>query len=243
VADNASEASDVAVNEVEPPKNNYEKQAKSVHFANDSALPATGTLDGVVTELDNIPDNIRLNKTDARLDCSSGYMNIALTFEQPFYGLVYAHPDRNGACKVLGNGKTTEIIQLPLKGCGTRQSPLRVFTNNIMVRFHPGLEIDGDELITVVCRYPPPKAAIVPDPKPIVLPETVTPTLRPLREFEILMILCAIIFLALLLLGMGCSYYCLKKRNIKVITNVKISLLCRNLNAFLSIRKLEYVWE
>ena len=31
------------------------------------------------------------------------------------------------------------------------------------------------------------------------------------------MIICAIIFLALLLLGIGCSYYCLKKRNIKVV--------------------------
>ena len=38
---------------------------------------------------------------------------------------------------------------------------MRVFTNNIVVRFHPGLEIDGDEVITIVCRYPPP---IVPPP-------------------------------------------------------------------------------
>jgi hypothetical protein len=43
----------------------------------------------------------------------------------------------------------------------TPQRPVRVFTNNIVVRFHPGLEIDGDEVITIVCRYPPP---IVPPP-------------------------------------------------------------------------------
>ena len=42
-------------------------------------------------------------------------------------------------------------------------------------------------------------------------------TLQPLREFEILLIICAIIFLALMLIGIGCSYYCLKKRNIRVI--------------------------
>ena len=41
--------------------------------------------------------------------------------------------------------------------------------------------------------------------------------MQPLREFEILLIICAIIFLALLLLGIGCSYYCLKKRNVKVV--------------------------
>lgn len=49
-------------------------------------------------------------------------------------------------------------------GCGTRQNPLRVFTNNIVVRFHPGLEMEGDEVITIVCRYPPP---IVSTPKPV----------------------------------------------------------------------------
>ncbi len=42
-------------------------------------------------------------------------------------------------------------------------------------------------------------------------------SLAPLREFEILLIICAIIFLALMLLGIGCSYYCLKRRNIKVV--------------------------
>ena len=41
-------------------------------------------------------------------------------------------------------------------------------------------------------------------------------SLAPLKEFEVLLIVCAIIFLALMLLGIGCSYYCLKRRNIKV---------------------------
>ncbi len=41
------------------------------------------------------------------------------------------------------------------------QEPARVFTNNVIIRFHPGLEMEGDEVITVVCRYPPP---IVPAP-------------------------------------------------------------------------------
>ena len=36
------------------------------------------------------------------------------------------------------------------------QNEPRVFTNNIIVRFHPGLEIEGDEVITVICRYPTP---------------------------------------------------------------------------------------
>lgn len=40
------------------------------------------------------------------------------------------------------------------------KEPQRVFTNNIVVRFHPGLEMDGDEIITIVCRYPPPVAPV-----------------------------------------------------------------------------------
>ena len=47
-------------------------------------------------------------------------------------------------------------------------------------------------------------------------PKLIDPIL-PLRELEVLLIICAIIFMALMLLGIGCSYYCLKKRNIKVV--------------------------
>ena len=47
-------------------------------------------------------------------------------------------------------------------------------------------------------------------------PRLIDPIL-PLRELEVLLIICAIIFMALMLLGIGCSYYCLKKRNIKVV--------------------------
>merc|ERR1712018_33206 len=146
-----------------------------------------------------------------------GHMKIDLQFKQKFYGIVYAQLDRNSACKVAGNGENTTTIQISLKGCGTVQNPLRVFTSNIVVRFHPGLEIEGDEVITVICRYPPP---VVQPPaifEPLQLPEEPVLALQPLREFEILLIICAIIFLALLLLGIGCSYYCLKKRNIRVI--------------------------
>jgi hypothetical protein len=57
------------------------------------------------------------------------------------------------------------------------------------------------------------------------LPEGPVAALAPLREFEILLIICAIVFLALLLLGIGCSYYCLKKRNIRVIRRRPVSTI------------------
>ena len=46
----------------------------------------------------------------------------------------------------------------------------------------------------------------------------------PVGEVEILLIICAIMFLALLLVGMACSYTCLKKRNIKLVRRRPMSL-------------------
>merc|ERR1712088_510625 len=68
-----------------------------------------------------------------------------------------------------------------------------------------------------ICSYPEPQVLVPIVPELLQLPEDPITALQPLREFEILLIVCAIIFLALMLLGIGCSYYCLKKRNIRVI--------------------------
>lgn len=206
------------------PQSNYDQQELSVEY-NGAGIPEYATLNGTVTELDNISPSIKLNRTQANLNCSTGFMNIKLSFQQQFYGIVYADNDRNSACKVSGNGEEETVIDLPLKGCGTKQEPLRVFTNNITVRFHPGLEIEGDEVITVICRYPPPIVQPALIPEPLQLLEAPIVAVAPLREFEILLIICAIVFLALLLLGIGCSYYCLKKRNIRVIRRRPVSTI------------------
>merc|ERR1712012_1199775 len=204
------------------PQSNYDLQALSTEYqGGPQTFPEFATLNGTVIELGDSPEapppSIALNRTQATLNCSAGYMSVQLQFKQEFFGIVYADYDRNSACKVSGNGGATAKIQLPLKGCGTVQSPTRVFTNNIVVRFHPGLEIDGDEVITIICSYPEPQVLVPIVPELLQLPEDPVVALQPLREFEILLIICAIIFLALLLLGIGCSYYCLKKRNIRVI--------------------------
>ncbi|CAG7834178.1 unnamed protein product [Allacma fusca] len=95
--------------------------------------------------------------------------------------------------------------------------PQRVFTNNVVVRFHAGLEMEGDEVITIVCRYPPPLVPAPPDFLYIPPAAAVPAVPKPLKEFEVLLIICAVLFLGLMLLGLGCSYYCLKQRNIQVI--------------------------
>lgn len=84
--------------------------------------------------------------------------------------------------------------------------------------------MDGDEIITIVCRYPPP---IAPPPAglpaPILLPEAGSILSPPLKGIQILFIICAIMFLTLLLLGLGVSYYCLKRRPI-IVRRLPVSL-------------------
>ncbi|CAG0905406.1 unnamed protein product [Darwinula stevensoni] len=112
------------------------------------------------------------------------------------------------------------VLALKQRDCLAFQDPARVFINNIIVRFHSGLELDGDEVKTIICKYPEPRAPPPVAPVPLIPPEppaAVVPPPASLGEVEILMIICAILFLAFLLLGMGCSYYCLKRRNIKII--------------------------
>jgi hypothetical protein len=213
-------------------QSNYEIQAPSTNYTlyntiqDEGALPSFVTLNGTVHDLDLLPATVMLKKTKAVLNCSAGYMHVGMTFNKPFYGIVYADYDRNSACKMHGDGQTQGIIKLPLKGCGTVQSPARVFKNNIVVRFHPSFEIVGDEVITIICRYPTPIVPEPPVPAPIILPPPLEiRSLAPLKEFEVLLIVCAIIFLALMLLGIGCSYYCLKRRNIKVVKRRPASTL------------------
>lgn len=198
-------------------QSNYANQANDVAYIGEG-LPDSATLDGKVTKLDDLSSVIFLNRTKGTLNCGAGSMQVELKFNEPFFGIAYADFDRNSACQVVGKGAISYTLELPLKGCGTKQDPQRVFTNNVVVRFHPGLEMDGDEIITIVCRYPPPVAPPPLAPLPILEPvPPASPVEPPLKGFHILLIICAILFLSLLLLGLGCSYICLKKRRVTVV--------------------------
>ncbi|XP_037781694.1 uncharacterized protein LOC119578043 isoform X2 [Penaeus monodon] len=190
-----------------------------------SSIQKTAVIGGAARELDQIGPKIFTNRTNTTLNCASGSMLVDVEFYEPFYGIIYPNGSRNSACKVQGHGKTKYHLDLPLKGCGTKRVERRVFVNNIIVRFHPGLELEGDEVKTIICRYPSPEV-IPPPPPPVPIkagPPT-TGTLVPVSEVEILLIICAIVFLALLLVGMACSYTCLKKRNIRLVKRRPMSL-------------------
>jgi hypothetical protein len=48
-------------------------------------------------------------------------MQVELKFKEPFFGIAYADFDRNSACQVVGKGAISYTLELPLKGCGTKQ--------------------------------------------------------------------------------------------------------------------------
>ncbi|GFV45817.1 ZP domain-containing protein [Trichonephila clavipes] len=168
-------------------------------------------------------------RTRAFLSCESGDIVVKVNFTQPFRGLMYAHRSRNSPCRIHGTGGYYYELRIPLKGCGTWQESPRVFVNNITIRFHSALELEEDETKTVVCRYPPPLTQ-PPGSVEIVEPTIVTQPPVPTRistarlsEVEILIIICLLLFLSLLTLGIGISYFCLKRRNIRIIRKTTLS--------------------
>ncbi|QQP55747.1 Uncharacterized protein FKW44_000189 [Caligus rogercresseyi] len=103
---------------------NYDKQGISQNYT--EGLPEFATVNGLESNLGDIPSGIRLNKTQIYLDCSSDFMNITLTFMEKFYGIVYAdynseNNDYDRTCRINGDGHIKRELILSLKGCGTVQ--------------------------------------------------------------------------------------------------------------------------
>lgn len=74
-----------------------------------------------MTKLDDLSPVIFLNRTKAALNCAAGSMQIEMKFNEKFYGIAYADFDRNSACRISGSGDLSYKLELPLKGCGTKQ--------------------------------------------------------------------------------------------------------------------------
>ncbi|KAA0185299.1 hypothetical protein HAZT_HAZT005209 [Hyalella azteca] len=189
------------------------------------SIPSVISVDGLNRNLDEIGPAIYTNKTTTYLNCAAGSMFVDIEFKDPFFGIIYPNGSRQSACFTHGSGEKKYHLELPLKGCGTTRIERRVFLNNIIVRFHKEFELKGDEVKTIICRYPSPEVLLPPIPAPIILPEaTISPAPKHVGEIEILLIICGILFLALLLVGMACSYTCLKKRNIRLVRRRPLSL-------------------
>lgn len=101
-------------------QSNYADQANNIEYQG-KGLPEEATLDGKVTKLDDLSPVIFLNRTKAALNCAAGSMQVELKFNEKYYGIAYSQFDRNAACKIQGKGGYSYTLELPLKGCGTKQ--------------------------------------------------------------------------------------------------------------------------
>ena len=119
-------------------QSNYASHANDVAYTGDG-LPESATLDGKVTKLDDLSSVIFLNRTKATLNCGAGSMQVELKFNDPFYGIAYADFNRNSACQVAGKGGISYNLDLPLKGCGTKQVGWKPSLGLVSFRFLRGI--------------------------------------------------------------------------------------------------------
>lgn len=158
------------------------------------------------------------NRTRALVSCETGEILVKINFTEPFRGVGYADYDRSSPCKFFGEGSNYYEMRLPLKGCGTKQEAPRLFVNNIVLRFHRSLELEEDEVKTIVCRYPPPQVpAPPPPPGPPAKVIQAQPEPAKLTQYEPFVLIAGLLFFALLLAGVGTTSYVTRKQTLKPI--------------------------
>lgn len=158
------------------------------------------------------------NKTRAMVSCETGEILVKINFTEPFRGIGYADYDRSSPCKFFGDGGQYYETRLPLRGCGTKQEAPRLFVNHLVLRFHRSLELEEDEVKTIVCRYPPPLAP-APPPAPGLPAKIINlpPEPAKLTQYEPFVIIAGLLFFALLLAGIGTTSYMTRKQVIQPI--------------------------
>ncbi|XP_015929265.1 uncharacterized protein [Parasteatoda tepidariorum] len=92
-------------------------------------------------------------KTRVSLMCRSSDIQVNLNFSYPFRGLVHAGKKDSG-CSFRGDGKLSYSLNVPHASCGTiHVTPQDSFANTLTIRYHPALELEGDEIKTILCKY------------------------------------------------------------------------------------------
>ncbi|XP_054713838.1 LOW QUALITY PROTEIN: uncharacterized protein LOC129223297 [Uloborus diversus] len=91
--------------------------------------------------------------TKVSLSCRSKDIVVNLAFTHPFRGLVHAGR-KDGDCSFRGDGNRTYSLNVPHTSCGTiHVTPQDSFANTLTIRYHPALELEGDEIKTILCKY------------------------------------------------------------------------------------------
>ncbi|KAH8034207.1 hypothetical protein HPB51_021877 [Rhipicephalus microplus] len=107
----------------------------------------------------NCHDELGSDRTDMRsrtilvLTCEPERFLVRINFTQPFRGVVHAG-DKRDNCRIRGNGSHFYTLPVPLNDCSTAHNDATgSFTNSLTIRFHPSLELEGDEIKTLVCKF------------------------------------------------------------------------------------------
>lgn len=111
-------------------------------------LPQTERKPSEVTEFSS-------NRTKVSLSCDSDVIAVHVNFTEPFQGVLYAGPPKS-SCKIRGDGGTSYILRVPLDDCGTcinHECSSGKFVNTLHIRYHPTLELEWDEIKTIICRF------------------------------------------------------------------------------------------
>ncbi|XP_013791224.1 uncharacterized protein LOC106475076 [Limulus polyphemus] len=92
-------------------------------------------------------------KVQVSLSCKSDKIMVTMNFTEPFNGVAHAG-DKESPCKLRGIGDKNYILNVPLTSCGTRhEQSSGNFINTLTIRFHPSLELEGDEIKTIICKF------------------------------------------------------------------------------------------
>ncbi|XP_064457000.1 uncharacterized protein LOC135367814 [Ornithodoros turicata] len=93
------------------------------------------------------------DRTRVSLTCEPDRFLVKINLTYPFRGVVHAGR-KDSKCKIRGDGARFYVLSVPLTGCGTTHNETSgSFTNSLTIRFHPSLELEGDEIKTLVCKF------------------------------------------------------------------------------------------
>ncbi|RWS15439.1 uncharacterized protein B4U79_15763 [Dinothrombium tinctorium] len=75
------------------------------------------------------------------------------TAHKPFKGVIQVG-DNHNACRIRGDNNRNYSLRVPHNGCGTRHVVSSgSFFNTLFIRYHPSLEMEGDQLKSIVCKF------------------------------------------------------------------------------------------
>ncbi|XP_074601831.1 uncharacterized protein LOC141855624 [Brevipalpus obovatus] len=123
---------------------NRRRSASEVGQSNDNDMKALQK-DGTVS------NQFVSGKVNVTLSCQPEETVVDLNFKSPFRGVIQLGDD---GCGLRGDGRYQYTLRAPHNKCGTKHVVSSgSFFNTIFIRYHPSLEMEGDLLKTILCKF------------------------------------------------------------------------------------------